>query len=233
MEGLKVFLTVSLILVSVYKSGIAKESVSTQQTKIKSEKNIILKEKIQCNKGEDKNIFVSKVDSISSLLQINTNWLMALMYKESRLNAQSVNRQKGDCSDPYIRCKKRGMGLIGFMPQTAKDMGTTTQQMYNMTNIEQLDYVYIFFKPYTGKIKSYSDLYFITFFPAGLGKPDWWVLKSKKLSPQIIAKQNSGIDFNKDHKLTVSEVNRWILKNISKDNQTELKNFQNGYKSGN
>ena len=105
---------------------------------------------------ENASAFSTKVLSIAQNLGIDPNWLMHVMYSESGLNHRIVNPMGG------------ATGLIQFMPSTAKGLGTTTSALSNMSNVEQLDWVYKYFKPYTGKIKSFVDLYMITFMPVFL-----------------------------------------------------------------
>jgi hypothetical protein len=175
---------------------------------------MILTDKIICNKGESKQTFADKVKDIAAKLGINPNWLMVVMYNESRLNAQAVNKQKGDNPDAYSRSVYRATGLIQFMPKTARILGTGTQSLYTMTNLRQLDYVYQYFKPYAGRIKSYFDLYMITFFPAAVGKKDDYIIQSPNISASVIAAQNPSFDINKDSKITVGEAKKTMLKAI-------------------
>lgn len=175
---------------------------------------MILIDKVKCNKGESRSAFETKVKTIAEKLGINPNWLMVVMNNESGLNAQAVNKQSGDSSDPYTRSPYRATGLIQFMPTTAIWLGTSTQALYRMTNLEQLDYVYLYFKPYIGRLKSYFDLYMITFFPAAMGKPDDYVIQTSKVKASVIAKQNPSLDINKDGKITVGEARKTMLKAI-------------------
>lgn len=178
---------------------------------------MILTDKIKCNKGESSSAFQEKVKTICTKLGINPNWLMMVMYNESGLNAQAVNKQSGDSSDAYTRSAYRATGLIQFMPTTAVWLGTSTQALYKMTNLEQLDYVYLYFKPYIGKMKSYFDLYMITFFPAAMAKADDYVIQTSKVSASVIAKQNPTLDINKDGKITVGEAKKIMLKAIPQE----------------
>jgi hypothetical protein len=175
---------------------------------------MILIDKVKCNKGESRSAFEAKVKTIAEKLGINPNWIMVVMNNESGLNAQAVNKQSGDNSDPYTRSPYRATGLIQFMPTTAIWLGTSTQALYRMTNLEQLDYVYLYFKPYIGRLKSYFDLYMITFFPAAMGKPDDYVIQTSKVKASVIAKQNPSLDINKDGKITVGEARKTMLKAI-------------------
>lgn len=146
----------------------------------------------------NKEAFLNKVVSISNQLGINPNWLMFVMYWESGLN-------------PAIRNKYSGAtGLIQFMPATATALGTSVSALVNMSNVEQLDYVYKYYRPYAGHMNNLYDVYLVTFFPAALGKADNWVLQTSSLSPRIIAEQNPAIDLNKDKQITVGEFKRYV-----------------------
>ncbi|MCI5715070.1 MAG: transglycosylase SLT domain-containing protein [Candidatus Onthomorpha sp.] len=135
--------------------------------------SLLFEEKVTRNRAT----FIAKVKSISARLLIEPDWLMAVMYKESGINEKAVNPNGG------------ATGLIQFMPATAKSLGTTTAALKAMSNVEQLDYVYKYYKPYVTKLNSYPDLYLATFFPAALGKSDDWVLQTSSLSAKTIARE--------------------------------------------
>jgi hypothetical protein len=149
--------------------------------------------------------FCDKVRFISEKLGIEPNWLMAVMYLESSLNHRAVN------------IYSNATGLIQFMPATARQLGTTTDQLLQMSNVEQLDFVLKYLYPYKDKIKSFCDLYLTIFFPLAIGKGADFVLKTKKLPATLIAKQNRGYDLNGNFEITVSEVEKAILKRINPD----------------
>ena len=144
--------------------------------------------------------FCSKLKEICSKLAINPEWLLAVMYIESRINPYAVNKYSG------------ATGLIQFMPATAMSLGTTTAELLNMTAVDQLDYVYLYLKPYTGKMHSLMDVYFAIFFPAAIGKPSNYVLQTSKLSASLIASQNPAYDINSDGEITVAEIESKIYK---------------------
>lgn len=158
--------------------------------------------------------FESKVNEIALLLKIDPEWLMMVMNSESGLNSKAVNKQPGDSDDPLQRVSKRATGLIQFMPKTAEVLGTTTQKLYDMVPTAQLEYVYQYFKPYTGKYKSFFDLYAYTFYPAMVGKADDWVLGSQNnddgKSAKRIADQNPGITKNENGLIDVGSFKKWI-----------------------
>jgi len=155
---------------------------------------------------ENQKAFADKVIEISKKLKINPNWLMLVMYSESGLDHRKPNPDGG------------ATGLIQFMPETAAWLKTTTYALKNMSNVQQLDYVYKYFKGFTGKIKSYFDLYLITFFPAAVGKPNDFIFQTKTKSAALIAAKNKGIDkWVKDGKITLGEFKKYTNSTIPKD----------------
>jgi len=170
----------------------------------------------------NKDAFIAKVQNISDALGIIPDWLMVVMYMESGLNEKAVNYQKGDSADPYTRSANRATGLIQFMPSTAAGLGVTTQQLYQMSNVDQLDYVYEYFSGYAGDLHSVYDLYLVTFFPAALGESDDWVIHSNSLSAATIARYNTGIDLNKDSQITVGEFKQYIDNLLKKKELADL-----------
>ena len=95
-------------------------------------------------------------------------------------------------------------GLIQFGKAAATDVGTTVEALVKMTAEQQLEYVYKYFKPLTGKLKTVSDLYMKILWPAAVGKPESFVLWAQKDRPTTYA-QNKGLDVNKDGWITKAE----------------------------
>lgn len=156
--------------------------------------------------------FLDKVVSICQELGIDPNWLMAVMKQESGINPQAVNKQLGDSDNAYSRAASRATGLIQFMPKTAKGLGTTTQALYLLNGVEQLDYVRKYFLPYKGRIKSPEDLYIIVFYPAALGQPD-----SYKIGGSVTAQQNPAFDLDKNKQITLGEFRQYIRRKTFAD----------------
>jgi hypothetical protein len=175
---------------------------------------MILLDKFVCNFGESKTAIEQKIQSVCTNLGISPDWLMLVMWQESRLNSKAVNKQSGDPSDAFTRAKTRATGLIQFMPNTATGLGTSTQALFNMNAIQQLDYVQKYYQPYKSKIQNFHDLYLATFFPAAIGKADDYVMQTSKISAQTIVNQNPGFDLNKDGKISVAEFREIITKRV-------------------
>lgn len=145
--------------------------------------------RVEFNEKENK-----KIDEISQRLGCNPNDLKAVIYAESGGNPRAVN-------------PSGATGLIQFMPDTAKGLGTTTAALKNMTIEQQLDYVEKHLQgakagagfAKTDKIDS-GTLYSLVFLPA-FAKRD--VLCQ---SDSIYYKANSGLDKNKDGLITKADL---------------------------
>lgn len=171
----------------------------------------------------DRAAFSNKVRAVSSRLGIDPNWLTATMYKESKLNPQARNTafpvQGGYAT-----------GLIQFTPDTARSLGTTTAELYNMGGVEQMDYVEKYFRSIgaAGRMRSYYDVYIAVFFPAAIGYKDTDLIQTRKLSASRIAQQNPAIDLNRDGVITVAEFKEYLVKGFS----SKAKKILEGIKQG-
>lgn len=145
---------------------------------------------------ENREEFTEKVNSISSELGIEANWLMFVMWFESKLNPQAVNPISG------------ATGLIQFMPSTARSLGTTTDVLRHMSNVQQLDYVLAYLRPYKGKMKRWIDVYLAVFYPKAMGNPNFVI------TSDIVAKQNKVFDINCDLDVSVNEIETVLRKRI-------------------
>lgn len=133
----------------------------------------------------NKEAFINEVEAVSSRLGINPNWLMAVMWKESNLNPKAINPLN------------KATGLIQFTKSTAKGLGTSVDALFNMSNVQQLKYVEKYFNTYKSKIKSYYDLYLVTFFPVSLNHDDNWYFQTPSMTKEYIGQQNSGVNNGK------------------------------------
>lgn len=150
--------------------------------------------------------FENKVREVSAELGFPPDWLMGVMELET-----------AGTFDPAITNSIGATGLIQFMPSTAIGLGTTTDQLRNMSAIEQLDWVKKYYWPYRHKIKRYADLYIATLLPVALGKSKDYVLKTSRLSAATIARANPLFDLNKDGKITVGEIETKLLQRIPEE----------------
>jgi hypothetical protein len=174
-------------LIKLYKLSLEQEE---EQEKL----NKINKKIIKVFSQEERN----KIALISNKLNIEQKHLYRLMNFECGFNHTKPN--------PF----SNAIGLIQFLPSTAKKLGTSTEELSQMTKLEQLDYVYKYLNKYCKKhnIKTYSDLYLAVFSPYSLDKPNDFVIGKKESK---LVRENPIFDLNKDGEITKQE----IIKKIS------------------
>ena len=157
--------------------------------------------------------FLEKVKVLAQKLNCNYQDLIAVMISESGLNPAVSNK------------RTNATGLIQFMPDTAKSLGTTVEQLKKMSGEEQLAFVEKYLKTqkqaagFSDNHKlSAGELYALVFLPARANRQ---VLcqrgeknnEGKKLN---YYEYNKGLDTNKDGKITKTELdNRILSKRIS------------------
>lgn len=141
--------------------------------------------------------FRKKAVEVALALGIEPNHLMACMAWETGPRARFTPTVRNAAGSGAI-------GLIQFMPSTLKSMGWTVDQAAAMTAVEQLDLVRQYFEPYGGRLKTLSDVYMAILWPAGIGKPEDFVLWSSAGRPTTYA-QNAGLDINRDGLITKAE----------------------------
>jgi hypothetical protein len=150
---------------------------------------------------------LQKVIEVCKKLGINPDHLMMAMYKETA----------GTFSPSIKNPTSSASGLIQFMEDTARNLGTTTAKLRAMTFNQQMDYVYRYFLPYKGKLKTFYDVYAAILLPIAIGKKDDWRF------PNWVYKANKGLDVNKNGYITMGEWKKWALtgqkKYASKVNQ--------------
>ena len=145
---------------------------------------------------ENREEFATKVADICNQLNIKPNWLMFVMWFESKLNPQAVNPISG------------ATGLIQFMPSTARGLGTTTAALKRMRNVQQLDFVLYYLRPYKGRMKTWVDVYLAVFYPRAMGNPNFVI------TSDIVARQNKIFDLNKDLDISVKEIETVLRRQI-------------------
>lgn len=139
-------------------------------------------------------------------LDINPDYLMACMAFES-----------AETFRPDIKnaAGSGATGLIQFMPSTALGLGTTTAKLAQMTPEDQLNYVYKYFRPYSGRLQTLEDTYMAILLPSQVGRP----LESVLFSGGVAYRQNSGLDANRDGKVTKSEASAKVREKLEKGEQ--------------
>jgi hypothetical protein len=144
--------------------------------------------------------FKAKLEKIAKALGTTSGAMLAVMKQESGVNPKAQNKQGG------------ASGLIQFMPDTARRLGTTTDELRQMDGVQQLDYVYKYYKMTGVGDGSVGDLYMATFMPKYIGYPMNYVLGQSGapgFSGKVYA-QNKGLDRDKDGKITVADVKQSV-----------------------
>jgi hypothetical protein len=155
--------------------------------------------------------FKEKLKQISNEIGVDENSIIKLMKHESGLDSSVKNS---------IGC----VGLIQFCPDNSGgNTKTINGKSYNLEDLRndlelQLDAIKEFWSKgkRDGKIKDAKDLYIYNFFPIAAGKSDNFVLQTKGLSAEKIAKSNPV--FNRtlgrplDTPLTVGDLNDFYEK---------------------
>ena len=137
-----------------------------------------------------------KVRKIAKEIGVESKQLYRLFYIECRGDINKVN--------PY----SRAVGLIQFLPNTAKFLGTDTLALQHMQVSEQLDYVrkYLRIQLVGRKINDFTDLYLVVFRPSAIGQSEDYVISEKG---SIISNQNPAYRSN-DGRITVKNIKRAI-----------------------
>ena len=154
--------------------------------------------------------FKHKVIEISAELGIDPNYLMAAMaFESARTFSASIE-------NPY----SGAVGLIQFMPGTARGLGTSTAALKRMNAVAQLDYVRRYFLPYKGRLKDLSDLYMAILWPRAIGKPSSHVLFAQGSKEY---RQNKGLDVNTDGVVTKVEAANKVHQHLVEGMREELR----------
>ena len=150
--------------------------------------------------------FAKKVETIANDLGIHPDWLMQVMWAESKLKPSAANRQGNDrhLVAAGLLQFTNGSGIVkaGKVPSIG--------HILSMSALDQLNLVRWYFTPFRRKMRNYYDVYAVTFFPAMIGKPDDWILQTKTLSATTIAKQNPAISKGRS-RIKVADFKRYTV----------------------
>lgn len=149
--------------------------------------------------------FISKVREVSAKLQIKPEWLMLVIWVESRFDSQAINPVSN------------AFGLIQCLPSTLARLGYSLAQVKGKYGEWQLEHLVLpYLKPYIGKMNCAYDVYLAIFSPVCLGKSDGYVIA---LEHEKAYRGNKVLDtFYGDHdgKLEVIDVKCFFKQSITK-----------------
>ncbi len=104
-------------------------------------------------------------------------------------------------------------GLIQFMSHTALQLGTTNDELAEMTPEEQLVYVEKYFQPFRGRLTTLADVYMAILWPSAVGQPEDVVLFAEG---SVQYRQNSGLDNDGDGSITKAETASLVAAKLEK-----------------
>ncbi|MFK7970098.1 MAG: phage tail tip lysozyme [Bacteroidia bacterium] len=194
-----VILASNLITLAVARPGSLpwkSSSASSYEVEVQKKEDLYLIDKAS-QFIPDTRSFAEKVKKVAVSLDVPAEWLMAVMYTESRFNPRAKNL-KGSGA----------VGLIQWMPSTARDLGTSTEELLSLTAEGQLEYLYAYVSRVRNKygdFNSLTELYLAILYPKAISQDYCYTLFSK---PARAYRQNSGLDENKDGRVTVSDIDR-------------------------
>ena len=151
-------------------------------------------------------VFKDRLFWLCDELKINPDYLMACIAFESGETFRA---------DIKNMAGSGATGLIQFMPSTALGLGTTTAKLAQMTPEDQLNFVYKYFRPYSGRLQTLEDTYMAILLPTQVGRP----LESVLFSGGVAYRQNSGLDANRDGKVTKAEASSKVREKLVKGEQ--------------
>lgn len=134
--------------------------------------------------------FVARVLEICGRLAIDPDWLMAIMHFESAGSFSPTMRN---------RAGSGAIGLIQFLPSTARELGTSIAGLAAMSADDQLHYVEKYFTPYKGRMRTIEDAYMAVLYPKAIG---WSGARCIFYRGMKAYEMNCGLDFDHDGKIS-------------------------------
>lgn len=143
--------------------------------------------------------FLRAFADMADRLGIDADAIAALIHHESGFNPQARNPTGG------------ATGLMQWMPKTAQALGTSVDEIYGMSAIEQLALVEKTFAPWRGKLAA-RDVPMVGFGSSWIGKPDSTVAY---VAGQKGYDWNKQLDTDGDQQLTLGEVRDHVLRSLN------------------
>ena len=137
------------------------------------------------------------IRDVCDSLGIATNHFYTIIKLESSGNKKAINK------------KSKAVGLIGFLPKTAKRLGTSTEQILEMSNRDQILLTYKYFKSVSKgkKLKGMCNVYLAVLYPDAVNKTEEYVIGKKG---SYTVKWNKALDLDNDSIITVKDVKQYI-----------------------
>jgi hypothetical protein len=146
----------------------------------------------------DQPSFWNELQEIAKRLRTEPAWLLNVMASESLFNPAARNGSAGQTAT----------GLLQFIEDTARGLGTTTKAIRRMNPVEQLRLVEKYLSPFQGRLKSLADVYSAVFRGFIVEGGDATVVAPLNNSnkERRIYSLNKWLDFNGDGKIIKGEL---------------------------
>jgi len=135
--------------------------------------------------------FKREVREMAERLGTRPEYLMAVMSFESG----------GSFAPDKVNPRSGATGLIQFMPDTARGLGTSTAELARMSAVEQLKYVEKYFQGFRGRLNTLAGTY--TSVLSGRARPNSSDVLFRRGTAAYT--QNRELDFNRDGQITSGE----------------------------
>lgn len=168
----------------------------------------------------DRNAYEKKLNDISMRLGIDPDWLQFLIDFESAGTFRASIENSFSCIGLIQFCSNPGQSSWPF-EQKYKTIGgkkVMLSTLKSMSNVEQLEYVYEYLRPYRSELMSFYDLYFSILWPDSLGEPDDYIIRTGT---------NPIFDLNNNGIITKGEVKQFLDNRVQ---QLVPSNMQGAFK---
>lgn len=119
------------------------------------------------------------------------------------------------------------VGLIQFMPSTARALGIEPQTLAGLGDVGQLKYVHKYLAPFKGRLRTLSDAYMAVLWPAAVGEPEGHVLFRRDDPKRPLRyKLNRGLDRNNDGLVTKGEAAGKVARALEKGLRPENRSIE-------
>ena len=142
--------------------------------------------------------FLPELQQVAARLETRPEWLLNVMACESSFVASARNHLPGQTAS----------GLLQFIRQTARNLGTSAVAVRRMNPVEQLRLIEKYFTPFKGHLNSLADVYLAVFrgFIVSGGPEAVVAPLNSSFKERQAYSLNRGLDLNGDHRITKNEL---------------------------
>jgi transglycosylase-like protein with SLT domain len=201
MKGLKAFCIAEIFLLMIATTASAQEKLSNNHVRQMIARSEVKHQRSRQNLIRilrDQPNFWIELQAIARQLKTEPAWLLNVMASESLFDHTARNRLSGQTAT----------GLLQFIESTAKNLGTTTETIRQMSPVEQLRLVERYLTPFRGRLNSLADVYLAVFrgFIIKGGDARVIVPLDKSSREKRIYSLNRWLDFDDDGKINKGEL---------------------------